>query len=108
MHIQSNIFSYFLPRLIFEKIELSIEKMNLINIAKDLLYLTQMEFHFENSTTGGDEILASQQLLEILKTLKDSYFNELHTYQPLDYCDKYDEVTDEGDSAGEDEAIDGE
>ena len=108
MRIQSNIFSYFLPRLTFEKIDLSIEKMNLANIAKYRLYLTQTNFHFENSTISEDEILASQRLFQILKTFKDSYFNELHTYQSLDYSDEYDEGTDEGDSADEDESIDGE
>ena len=82
------------------------EKMNLVNIGKHVLYLTQIEFHFENSTAGEEEILASQQLFEILKTFKNSYFNELHTYQSLDYCDEYDEVTDERDSTDEDESID--
>ena len=52
--------------------------------------------------------LASQQLFESLKTFKDSYFNEFHTYQSLDYCDEYNEVTDEGDIADEDESVDGE
>lgn len=106
VRIRSNILSYFPPRLIFEKIDSSIEKMNLVNIAKHLLHLTQMEFHFQNSTTSEDEILASQQLFEILKTFKDSYFNELHTYESLDFHDEYDEMTDEGDSADEEESID--
>jgi hypothetical protein len=75
--IRNNILSYFLSQLIFEKIDSSIEKMNLVNIAKHLLHLTHMEFHFQNSTTSEDEVLASQQLFEILKTFKDSYFNEL-------------------------------
>jgi hypothetical protein len=79
--------------------------MNLVNIAKHL-HLTQMEFHFENSTTSEDEVLASQQLFEILKTFKDSYFNELHTYQSLDFHDEYDEMTDEGDSTDEEESTD--
>jgi len=43
--------------------------MNLVNIAKHLLYLTQMEFHFQNSATSEDEVLASQQLLEIFKAI---------------------------------------
>jgi len=105
VRIQSNILSYFSPRLIFEKIDSSLEKMNLVNIAKHLLHLTQMEFHFENSTTSEDEVLASQQLFEILRTFKDSYFNELHTYESLDFHDEYDEMTDEGDSAEEEESI---
>ncbi|CAF1033892.1 unnamed protein product, partial [Adineta steineri] len=51
--------------------------MNLVNIAKHLLYLTQSEFGFEASIPSDDEIYASQQLFKILKSLKDSYFNEL-------------------------------
>jgi hypothetical protein len=65
--------------------------------------LTQIEFHFENLTTSEDEVLAAQQLFKILKTFKDSYFNELHTYETLDFHDEYDEMTDEGDSADEEE-----
>ncbi|CAF4273493.1 unnamed protein product, partial [Rotaria sordida] len=65
-----------------------------------------MEFHFQNSTTSEDEVLALQQLFEILKTFKDSYFNELHTYESLDFHEEYNEMTDEGDSADEEESID--
>ena len=79
--------------------------MNLVNIAKHLLHLTQIEFHFENSTTSEDEVLASQQLFEILKTFKDGYFNELYTYESLDFHDEYDELTDE-DSVDEEESTD--
>ncbi|CAF1589443.1 unnamed protein product [Rotaria magnacalcarata] len=75
--------------------------MNLVNIAKHLLYLTQTEFHFQNSTTSEDEVLTSQHLFEILKTFKDSYFNELHTYESLDFQDEYDEMKDDGDNGGE-------
>jgi len=95
VRIQSNIFSYFSPRLLFEKIDSSFEKMNLVNIAKHLLHLTQMEFHFQNSTTTEHVVLASQQLFELLKTFEDSYFNELDTYESLDFHDEYDEMTDE-------------
>ncbi|CAF4095208.1 unnamed protein product [Rotaria magnacalcarata] len=80
--------------------------MNFVNIAKHRLYLTQMEFHFQNSTTSEDKALASQQLFQILKTFEDSYFNELHTYEPLDFHDEYDKMTDEGDSADEEQNID--
>ncbi|CAF1542093.1 unnamed protein product [Rotaria magnacalcarata] len=65
-----------------------------------------MEFHFQNSTTSEDKALASQQLFQILKTFEDSYFNELHTYEPLDFHDEYDKMTDEGDSADEEQNID--
>jgi len=67
--------------------------MNLVNIAKHLLHLGQMEFGFEDSTITADEIFASQQLFQILKTFKDSYFNELNTYPTLDFHDEYDETT---------------
>ncbi|CAF3473549.1 unnamed protein product, partial [Rotaria sp. Silwood2] len=59
-----------------------------------------------SSVTNADEIFASQQLFEILKTFIDSCFNELHTYQSLNFPDDYDEVTDEEDSADEKESID--
>ncbi len=104
MRIRSSIISYFLPRLIFEKTDSLIKKMNLVNIAKHLLHLTQMEFHFENSSTSEDEVLAAQQLFEILKTFKDSYFNELYTSESLDFHDEYDEMTDEGDNADKEES----
>ncbi|CAF4081125.1 unnamed protein product [Rotaria sordida] len=65
-----------------------------------------MEFHFQNSTTSEDEVLASQQLFEILKTFKDSYFNELHTYESLNFHEEYNEMTDEGDSVDEEESTD--
>ncbi|CAF3084411.1 unnamed protein product [Rotaria sp. Silwood2] len=80
--------------------------MNLVNIAKHLLQLTPLEFFFEDSTITADEIFASQQLFEILKTFKDSYFNELYTYQSLDFYDEYDEVSNEENSADENESID--
>jgi hypothetical protein len=69
--------------------------MNLVNIAKHLLHLTQMEFGFEDTIPNADEVFASQQLFKILKTFEDSYFNELHTYQTLDFHYEYDEMTDE-------------
>jgi hypothetical protein len=50
--------------------------------------------------------LASQQLCGCLKTFKDSYFNELHTYQTFDFHDGYDEMTDAGDSTDEKESTD--
>jgi hypothetical protein len=41
--------------------------MNLVNIAKHLLYLTEREFSGENSRTNADEIAASEKLFEVLK-----------------------------------------
>ncbi|CAF4695556.1 unnamed protein product, partial [Rotaria sp. Silwood2] len=57
------------------------------------------------SPTSADEIFASQQLFEILKIFKDSYFHELYTYQSLDFHDEYDETTDEEESTDEEENI---
>jgi hypothetical protein len=82
--------------------------MNLVNIAKYLLHLTRMEFGFEDTIPNADEVFAAQQLFEILKTFEDSYFNELHTYQTLNFHDEYDETTDEEESADEDESNDDE
>lgn len=81
--------------------------MNLINIAKHLLYLTEREFSDDDSKTSADEIAASQQLLEVLKSFKDSYFNELDVYETLDFDDEYDEISEEEESTVEkDESID--
>jgi len=79
--------------------------MNLVNIAKHLLHLTKMEFGSEDSRTSADEIFASQQLFEILKSFKDSCFNELYTDQTLDFHDEYDEMMDEEDITDEEENI---
>ncbi|CAF4492207.1 unnamed protein product [Rotaria sp. Silwood2] len=79
--------------------------MNFVNIAKHLFHLTQLECCFEDSPTSADEIFASQQLFEILKTFKDDYFHELYTYQSLDFHDEYDETTDEEESTDEEDNI---
>jgi hypothetical protein len=57
-------------------------------------------------STNADEIVASQQLFEILKSFKDSCFSELYTDQTLDFHDEYDEMTDEEDSTNEEESTD--
>jgi hypothetical protein len=80
--------------------------MNLLNIAKHLLHLTQMEFCFEDTIPSADGIFASKQLFKILKTFEDSYFNELDTYATLDFHDEYDETTDEEESTDEGESSD--
>ncbi|CAF0943834.1 unnamed protein product [Rotaria sordida] len=80
--------------------------MNLVNIAKHPLYLTQLEFGFEASIPNDDEIFASQQLFRILKSFKDSYFNELYTYQSLDFDDEYNETTNEEDTTDEEQSAD--
>ena len=71
--------------------------MNLLNIAKHLLYLAETEYTSENSATTADEIFAAERLFEILKSFKDSYFNELYSYDTLEFEDEFDEMTDEED-----------
>ncbi|CAF3668017.1 unnamed protein product [Rotaria sp. Silwood1] len=54
--------------------------MNLLNIVKHLLYLTQTEYGSENPSTTADEILTAERLFEVLKSINVSYFTE------LDHC----------------------
>ncbi|CAF2488480.1 unnamed protein product [Rotaria sp. Silwood2] len=75
--------------------------MNFVNIVKYLLYLTVREFSDEYSRTSADEIAASEQLFEVLKSSEDSYFSELDVYQTLEFDDEYGETTDKEDSANE-------
>jgi hypothetical protein len=44
--------------------------MNLVNIVKHLLHLTQSKFYFDNTPINADEIFPSQQLFEILKSFE--------------------------------------
>ncbi|CAF4842507.1 unnamed protein product, partial [Rotaria sp. Silwood2] len=69
--------------------------MNLSKIAKHLQYLTKNEYGYENSATTTDEIFAAERLFEVLKSFKSSYFNELNTYDTLEFDDEYDEMTDD-------------
>jgi len=76
--------------------------MNLLNIAKHLFHLVaQTEYGSENSPTTNDEIFTAQRLFEVLKSFKDSYFNELYTYDTFKYEHEYDEMTDEEESDDE-------
>lgn len=72
--------------------------MNLLNIAKHLLHLTQTEYGSENSATNTDEIFVAERLFEILNSFKDSYFNELYSYDTLEFEDEYDQMTDSEES----------
>ncbi|CAF1299200.1 unnamed protein product [Rotaria sordida] len=72
--------------------------MNLLNIAKHLLRLTQTEYGSENSATTTDEIFVAERLFQVLKSFKDSYFSELYTYDTLEFEDEYDEMTDSEES----------
>ncbi|CAF3039712.1 unnamed protein product [Rotaria sp. Silwood2] len=69
--------------------------MNLLNIAKHLLYLAQTEYGSENSATTTDEFFAAKRLFEVLKSFKDSYFSELYIYDTPELHDEYDEMTNE-------------
>ncbi|CAF3895227.1 unnamed protein product, partial [Rotaria sp. Silwood1] len=75
--------------------------MNLSNIAKHLLYLTKNEYGSENSATTTDTIFAAERLFEVFKSFKNSYFNELYTYDTLEFDDEYDEMIDEEESDDE-------
>ena len=85
--------------------------MNSLDIAKHL-HFTQMECGFEDTIPTADEIFASQKLFKVSKASDISYFNELHTYETLDFHDDYDEITyeeeiiDDEYSSDEDENID--
>ncbi|CAF0878160.1 unnamed protein product [Rotaria sordida] len=68
--------------------------MNLLNIAKHLLRLTQTKYGSENSATTTDEIFVAERLFQVLKSFKGSYFSELYTYDTLEFEDEYDEMTD--------------
>ncbi|CAF1584804.1 unnamed protein product [Rotaria magnacalcarata] len=65
-----------------------------------------IEFSDENSRTSADEIAASEQLFEVLKSFKDSHFSKLDVYQTLDFDDEYDETTEDEESIDEEETID--
>ncbi|CAF0934825.1 unnamed protein product [Rotaria sordida] len=69
--------------------------MNLLHIAKHLVCLTQTEYGYEHSAITTDEICASKQLFQVLKSFKDSYFSEIYTYDTLELADQYDELTDD-------------
>ncbi|CAF2880172.1 unnamed protein product [Rotaria sp. Silwood2] len=72
--------------------------MNLVNVAKHLLHLAETNFGSANAVTNSDEMFASQQLFEVLKTYKNSYFSEFCTYETLEFNDEYDNMTDEEES----------
>ncbi|CAF1299006.1 unnamed protein product [Rotaria sp. Silwood1] len=75
--------------------------MNLLNIAKHLLYLTETEYTSGNSATTADEVVAAERLFEVLKSFKDSYFNEMYSYDTLEFEDEFDETADEDENDDE-------
>ncbi|CAF4973667.1 unnamed protein product [Rotaria sp. Silwood1] len=68
--------------------------------------INQREFSNEGSRTSADEIAASEQLFEVLKSFKDSHFSELDVYQTLDFDDENDETTDKEQGTDEEESLD--
>ncbi|CAF2834433.1 unnamed protein product [Rotaria sp. Silwood2] len=75
--------------------------MNLLNIAKHLLYLAETEYTSGNSATTADEVAAAERLFEVLKSFKDSYFNEMYSYDTLEFEDEFDETADEDENDDE-------
>ncbi len=65
--------------------------MNLWNVAKHFLHLTQTECGSENSATSIEEIFLAEWLLGFLQSFKSNYFNALYTYDSLDFDDEYDD-----------------
>ncbi|CAF1424230.1 unnamed protein product [Rotaria sp. Silwood1] len=74
--------------------------MNLLKIAKHL-YLAETEYTSGNSATTADEVVAAERLFEVLKSFKDSYFNEMYSYDTLEFKDEFDETADEDENDDE-------
>ena len=72
--------------------------MNLSNVAKHLLSLTEAEYGLATSVISVDETFISQQLFEVLKSFKDCHFNELYSYETLEFDDEFHDITDENES----------
>lgn len=85
--------------------------MNLVNIVKHLYNLAEQEYGLPSATTSDIEILAAQQLFQVLKAFENNYFSELYTYQSLEFNDEFDEnhdseqSSDENDESFEDDAF---
>jgi len=77
--------------------------MNLVNITKHLYQLAQKEYGLPNETTSDVEMHAAEQLFHVLKAFENSHFNELSTYQSLDFDDEFDENPDSEESNDENE-----
>ncbi|CAF4484619.1 unnamed protein product, partial [Rotaria sp. Silwood2] len=77
--------------------------MNLVNVAKHLLHLAETNFGSANDITSSNEMFASQQLFEVLKTYKNSNFSEFYAYETLDFNNEYDGMTDEEESNDDDD-----
>ena len=75
--------------------------MNLVNITKHLYHLVQQEYGSSNATTSENETLATQQLFQVLMSFENNCFNELYTYQSLEFNDEFDEDHDSEESNDE-------
>ena len=80
--------------------------MSLVNVANYLVHLAENNFGSANDITTSDKIFAAQQLFEILKSYRSSCFNELYSYETLDFSDEFDDLSDEERSNFEDENYD--
>jgi hypothetical protein len=81
--------------------------MNILNVAKHILSLTEHDFGSEEqTTTTADEMSASRMLFKVLKDFKDSYLNELFSYDTLDFDDEFDEISEEEESSEETDEYD--
>ena len=72
--------------------------MNLSNVAKHVLGLTGAKYGSATSVISIDETFVSRQLLEVLKSSKDSHFSELYSYETLEFDDEFHEIIDEDES----------
>ena len=83
--------SLFLSGILFWLIEILFAKMNLVNITEHLYHLAQQKYGLSNATTSENKTLVARQLFQVLKTFGNSCFNELYTYQSLEFNDEFDE-----------------
>ena len=80
--------------------------MSLLNVANYLVHLAENNFRSANDITTSNAMFAAQQLFEILKSYRNSYFNELYSYETLDFSDEFDDLSNEERSNSEDENYD--
>ena len=73
--------------------------MNLVNAAKQLLYVVENIFGSENDVTSFNERFAAQQLFEILNSYRNSYCSKLYGYETLDFNDGFNDLSDERDQS---------
>ena len=75
--------------------------MNLVDVTKHLCQLAREEYGSPNATTSYNETFAVEQFFGILKTLENSDFSPLYTYQFLEFSTEFDEINDSEQSSDE-------